>query len=199
MKRSWKWFAASVVPVAAIVATVLLLTGGRAGSVSAQPQAVTYTPSSLVAQLAQQADVGQLASLVSAGSGDNSVSIVTGESASGTPCWTVTFGGGRIAGPFRCGSAPAPEGPLKIFPDISGPPGSNAATSVTLVGLARGDIASVEAKLLNGSTTDLPVTNGTFGYAATSASLLPTSIRAYGKAGDLLAEQAIGLPGVSDR
>jgi hypothetical protein len=191
-----KWLGAALLAAAAggIMVIVVVLVSSRPGSASAHVlPAQGYTPSPFVENLAEQANVGDLSVLRAAGKGDSTVSIVTGRDPSGAPCWTVTVLGGQAGNGFRCGTAPVSEGAITIFPDISGPSGSTLATSVALVGLARSDVASVRATLVGGSTTDLPLTNGTFGYAASDRSLLPTVVRAYGKDGRLLGEQALEL------
>lgn len=198
MKRSMRWLAVGGVAAAVAVGVTAAVVRGSAGSPSAQAAEPNgYTPSAFVAQLAKDEGVSGLSELVSAGSVDHSVRIVTGQNASGAPCWAVavTTGGGNYARPFSCGSAPTPDGAVSIFPDVSGPAGSSAATSVILVGLARGDVASVQATLLDGSKKPLSLTDGTFGYAAASAASLPTAVSAYDSAGKLLGEQTIALAG----
>jgi hypothetical protein len=172
----------------------MALISGRPTAASAGPlPAPSYAPSAFVADLAGQAKVGQLSVLTAAGKGDSTVAIVTGRNASGATCWTVTVLGGQAGNHFRCGKAPEPKGEITIFPDISGPQGSTLATSVSLVGLVRSDVASVRATLVDGSARELPLTNDTFGYAATERSLLPTAVRAYGELGEPLGEQTLEL------
>lgn len=184
--------AAALITTAVAVTIAVAVTSGRPSPASAGPlPASTYTPGAFVADLARQAHVGTLKALVSAGTGDSTVTIVTGTDASGEPCWTVTVLGGRAGNHFRCGAAPSADGAISIFPDISGAPGSAMATSVSLIGLARHDVARVEATLLDGSNKNLTLANGTFSYAATDQAALPTVVRAYDEGGRLIGEQTL--------
>jgi hypothetical protein len=189
MKLPVKWLAAGA--VIAAVAAIAVAQRGRPEPVSARSPEPGSLP--LVTRFARQAGVSGLRTLVRAGSGDKTVRIVTGHDSSGSSCWTVSAAGGSVAGPFRCGSLPAPHGALAVFPDISGDPGSKEATAVTLVGLAGPNVGSVEAKLLDGSTRELRLRKGTFGFSATSPAALPTAVRAYSRTGALLAERTLRL------
>lgn len=188
---------AGVVATGAVVAAVVVVLSGGSEAASAQPgRNIGYSPGAVVAQWARQAGIAELRALVSAGSGDREVAIVTGKNAAGVPCWTAVGAGGRVAGPFRCGTvAPTPSSAVVVFASVSGPAGSTAADSVTLVGVTRPDVVSVEALLIDGTTKELAMTNGTFTYAATLLAELATAVRGYDRTGRLIREETINLGG----
>jgi hypothetical protein len=194
MKRFSAWLISAVVAATAVAVTVTGLLGSGSESASAQPgRFAGSTSGAVVAKWAQGAGVDGLRVLVSAGTGADEVAIVVGQNGARARCWTAVAAGGRVAGPFRCGAAPAPNGALSVFAQVSGAAGSITADSVSLVGLARPDVAVVEAMLADGSSKQLTLTKGTFSYTSASATDLPTVLRAYNAAGRLIGEQSINL------
>lgn len=200
VNRSSRWLVGGLV-TAGIVAAAVALGGGGPGSASAQPTRVTdYMPGPVVARWAAEAGITDLRALARAGTADHDVVIISGKNRAGVPCWTAVASGGRVAAPFRCGAPePTPIGALSVFPRISGSAGSIAADSVALVGFVRADVASVEALLVDGTTRQLTLANRSFSYASTSATDLPTAIRAYNASGRLIGEQTIHLESGPDR
>jgi hypothetical protein len=197
IRSSTKWLVAcAVVGAAAAAAGGALLATTRPGSASAQPTGASGNISPLVDQFAQQAGVLNLRTLASAGRGKAAIAIITGTDRHGLPCWTVTAVEGHQGAPFRCGSTPAPEkGSLWVFYGVGGAAGSSTAGYASLVGLVTPNVARVQADMVDGSTRELPLTEGAFAYASSSADNLPTSIRAFDDSGRLVGEKDIILAG----
>lgn len=76
-----------------------------------------------------------------------------------------------------------------------------ASDAVSLVGVAGSGVTSVRVELLDGSSQTLTITDGTFGYAATTAATLPTSVSGYDAEGNLVDQHSLilaGGPGCTD-
>lgn len=160
-----------------------------------------YLQTPVVQRFASQGGVTGLKVLVSAGpgsSGTNSSAVIVGTNSAGQSCWTVVGDGGAVGGPFRCGGQvgqeagePADQQILRVGCETSGGADSTSADSVSCIGFVGSTVATVDAKLADGSTQSISVTDGAFAYSASTSDKLPTSFTASGANGQVVGQQSI--------
>lgn len=176
--------------------------GASGGSTSGSPttSSAAFLRGRLVRQFAAVQDIQGLRVLVSAGSGTNSSAVIVGTDLSGEECWTVVAALGEAGGGFRCGTSPGVEqgepAALRTFRvgcQTSGRAGAGSADAASCIGFVGPSVAKVEAKLVDGSTSALPVTEGAFAYAGPTRDALPVSFSAYSAGGQEVGRQDIVL------
>lgn len=191
----------ATVVLAAAVASALI------GSRSATPVRAAATVSTGTGWLATPAvqhfsaadSVGNLAVLVSAGSGANGLAVITGTNAAGSSCWTLVQFGGAVGSDFRCGTQVGSDvgnpsdSELRVACQTSGGSGSSTADSAGCVGFVGSNVATVNATLSDGSTQQMNLSDGAFAYAASTGGKLPTSFTASGASGQAVDHQAVSL------
>lgn len=138
--------------------------------------------------------------LVSAGSGFDSSAVIVGTDRSGQVCWTVVAALGSAGGAFRCGTRPGVEQgepaaarTFRVGCGTSGSAKSTTADAASCIGFVGSSVVKVKARLTDGSTRVLPVTEGAFAYAGEGSDQLPASFSAFDASGQEVGHQAIVL------
>lgn len=218
-KRSKKWYLGGVglAVTAGATATVIVVTGfanasahstsssagGTAGTAETA-SASAWLNSSMVQNLAQGEGISNVGVLASAGIGANSSAVIVGSNNAGDSCWTVLFAMGAAGGPFRCGSQPgddpgesADQQVLRVSCEASGSSGSTTPDSASCIGFANATIATVQVKLMNGSSASVPVTQGAFAFQADTPGTLPTAVVGESSSGQAVAQRDVVLGSAS--
>lgn len=172
--------------------------GSPSGSPTSSNAAFLRGP--VVRQFAAAQGIQDLRVLVSAGSGTNGSAVIVGSNRSGEECWTVVAALGAAGGAFRCGTSPgveqgepAAQRTFRVGCETSGRAGSASADAGSCIGFVGPSVARVEATLVDGSTSTLPLTEGAFAYAGQSRDTLPVSFSAYSEGGQEVGHQDIVL------
>jgi hypothetical protein len=107
---------------------------------------------------------------------------------------------GGVGSAFTCGTPPGVEqgepAAVRIFRvgcETSGSAKSTSAKAASCIGFVAASVVKVEARLTDGSTRVLPVTQGAFAYAGKGSDQLPASFSAYDASGQEVGHQDIIL------
>jgi hypothetical protein len=147
------------------------------------------TPLAAEAARAAGLDPATVRSVVASGAGRGEARLVSASSRSGGACFAVTAFG--QASSFSCRRPGAHEAVLVSV--VYGGTSLDSVDHVTVVGVARGDVASASITTRDGAVRTLALNRWRgFGYATNDPSSSPLALSAYGRDGSLLQRVDLG-------
>jgi hypothetical protein len=181
--------AAALFAVAALVLGISRVASPADAAKARHARLSTWAPLAAEAAGAAGLDPATVRSVAAGGTGRSEAHLVSANSRSGGACFAVTAFGESSS--FSCRRPDAKEAlTIRV---IYGGTSLDAVDHVTLVGVARGDAASVSVVTTDGTVQRLALNRSRgFGYAANDSASLPIAVAAYARNGTLLQRVDLG-------